>query len=185
MAIKTFTTGEVLTAADTNTYLANSGLVYIGTYSASGGTILADGAFSSTYTNYSVVATGIVTTAVTDIAFQFRYAGPTTQNSQYYFALTGGTYLGAASAIISGNNSGYLNTGPCFASSPKKAFNMTVLQSNEHIGYTIQTYDINGNFYQGTGYVNQSRSYTGFFMSCTTAATITAGTVRVYGYREA
>jgi hypothetical protein len=29
MAIKTFTTGEVLTASDTNTYLANSGLVYI------------------------------------------------------------------------------------------------------------------------------------------------------------
>ena len=29
MAIKTFTTGEVLTASDTNTYLANAGLVYI------------------------------------------------------------------------------------------------------------------------------------------------------------
>jgi hypothetical protein len=29
MAIKTFTTGEVLTASDTNTYLANSGLVYV------------------------------------------------------------------------------------------------------------------------------------------------------------
>jgi hypothetical protein len=28
MAIKTFTTGEVLTASDTNTYLANSGLVF-------------------------------------------------------------------------------------------------------------------------------------------------------------
>jgi hypothetical protein len=33
MAIKTFTTGEVLTAADTNTYLANSGLVYVKTHS--------------------------------------------------------------------------------------------------------------------------------------------------------
>jgi hypothetical protein len=30
MAIKTFTTGEVLTASDTNTYLANSGLVVMG-----------------------------------------------------------------------------------------------------------------------------------------------------------
>ena len=29
MAIKTFTSGAVLTAADTNTYLTNSGLVYI------------------------------------------------------------------------------------------------------------------------------------------------------------
>jgi len=29
MAIKTFTTGEVLTAADTNTYLTNSGFQYV------------------------------------------------------------------------------------------------------------------------------------------------------------
>ena len=29
MAIKTFTTGEVLTASDTNTYLNNGGLVFI------------------------------------------------------------------------------------------------------------------------------------------------------------
>jgi hypothetical protein len=29
MAIKTFTTGEVLTASDTNTYLANAGLVFV------------------------------------------------------------------------------------------------------------------------------------------------------------
>ena len=29
MAVKTFSTGEVLTASDTNTYLNNGGLVYI------------------------------------------------------------------------------------------------------------------------------------------------------------
>ena len=34
MAIKTFVTGTVLTAADTNEYLANSGLVFV-----KGGTI--------------------------------------------------------------------------------------------------------------------------------------------------
>ena len=56
MAIKTFTTGEVLTAADTNTYLANSGLVYISTTSFSGSNVAQfQSCFTSTYTNYRVL----------------------------------------------------------------------------------------------------------------------------------
>ena len=53
MAIKTFTTGEVLTASDTNTYLANSGLVYIATKTfTTTATLNCTGVFSSTYDNY-------------------------------------------------------------------------------------------------------------------------------------
>jgi hypothetical protein len=53
MAIKTFTTGEVLTAADTNTYLANSGLVYItGTTFSNVASVTLQNCFSSTYDNY-------------------------------------------------------------------------------------------------------------------------------------
>jgi hypothetical protein len=59
MAIKTFTAGSVLTASDTNTYLANSGLVYITTLSPStGSTIQFTNAFSSTYKNYRVIVSG-------------------------------------------------------------------------------------------------------------------------------
>jgi hypothetical protein len=59
MAIKTFTTGEVLTASDTNTYLANSGLVYVATVSPSAGsTIQFTNAFSNTYKNYRVIISG-------------------------------------------------------------------------------------------------------------------------------
>ena len=58
MAIKTFTTGEVLTAADTNTYLANSGLVFVAstTFSASSGVEMSN-CFTSTYDNYEVQIT--------------------------------------------------------------------------------------------------------------------------------
>jgi hypothetical protein len=58
MAIKTFTTGEVLTASDTNTYLANSGLTYItqGTVSANT-TLNFTSIFTSAYDNYRVVFT--------------------------------------------------------------------------------------------------------------------------------
>jgi hypothetical protein len=55
MAIKTFTTGEVLTASDTNTYLANSGLVYISTTTIATATTQFVGAFTDTYTNYRAV----------------------------------------------------------------------------------------------------------------------------------
>lgn len=70
MAIKTFTTGEVLTAADTNTYLANSGLVAMAPSSVSGTGVTLSGAtvtiaaastasiigcFTNDYTNYLMV----------------------------------------------------------------------------------------------------------------------------------
>ena len=63
MAIKTFTTGEVLTASDTNTYLANSGLVYITSTAVSGSTVSVSNCFNSTYDWYKVVlfVTGTVT----------------------------------------------------------------------------------------------------------------------------
>ena len=55
MAIKTFTTGEVLTASDTNTYLANAGLVYIAATTASAQTTIAiDNCFTTTYAHYFI-----------------------------------------------------------------------------------------------------------------------------------
>lgn len=55
MAIKTFTTGEVLTASDTNTYLANSGLVYIKEVALTGTAVNITSCFSATYDNYRIV----------------------------------------------------------------------------------------------------------------------------------
>ena len=55
MAVKTFTT-EVLTSADTNTYLANSGLVYVKSHTiTSGASVVVTDAFSSTYDNYLII----------------------------------------------------------------------------------------------------------------------------------
>ena len=61
MAVKTFTTGEVLTASDTNTYLNNGGLVYIsGTTVGTGvSSVTVSSAFSSTYDNYRVIINNV------------------------------------------------------------------------------------------------------------------------------
>ena len=77
MAVKTFTTGEVLTAADTNTYLANSGLVYVTTVTLSGTSVQANNLFSSTYDHYRIV---------------WSNSGGTTSSQQLYVRLsTGGS----------------------------------------------------------------------------------------------
>ena len=91
MAVKTFTTGEVLTAADTNTYLANSGLVYITGGTQSGSTALnVDGCFTSTFRNYRVVVDQIsLQTGGSAIRWQFRTSGSTITTANYNYGYTG------------------------------------------------------------------------------------------------
>jgi hypothetical protein len=59
MAIKTFTTGEVLTASDTNTYLANSGLVYIKEVTLTGTAVNITSCFSATYDAYRIIISNL------------------------------------------------------------------------------------------------------------------------------
>ena len=65
MAVKTFTTGEVLTASDTNTYLANSGLVYVTSTTVGSGvsSVTVSNCFTSTYDNYRIIWAGGTTSA--------------------------------------------------------------------------------------------------------------------------
>lgn len=83
MAIKTFTTGEVLTASDTNTYLANSGLVYVAQSTpTANATINIDSVFTSTYRNYYVVIRGTASTG-SAVYLRWRAAGATLTDNIY------------------------------------------------------------------------------------------------------
>jgi hypothetical protein len=86
MAIKTFTTGEVLTASDTNTYLANAGLVYVTstTFSAVS-SVQINSCFTSTYDSYKILYRGSGTLATpTNISCQL-VDGTTPAATNYYF----------------------------------------------------------------------------------------------------
>jgi hypothetical protein len=86
MAIKTFTTGEVLTAADTNTYLANSGLVYVAAASFSAVTeILLDSVFTSTFRNYRLIFDCQSSAGGGIFTWQMRAAGSTISTNTYNF----------------------------------------------------------------------------------------------------
>ena len=99
MAIKTFTTGEVLTAADTNTYLANSGLVYVtdSAFTAATSFSLPTGSFSSTYRNYKLIIQITAVTADADFTIRLRSSGVDNSSAVYAYAMPGYTYAGIAS----------------------------------------------------------------------------------------
>ena len=84
MAIKTFTSGEVLTASDTNTYLNNGGLVYITQgFAIDTPALDVNSVFSSTYDNYRVVLQTAGRQTLQYARFQFRTVSTlTTTNYQ-------------------------------------------------------------------------------------------------------
>lgn len=96
MAVKTFTTGEVLTASDTNTYLNNGGLVYISTTNfATVQTVDFQSAFSSTYVNYRALVR-ISASSAASVYLRFLVGSTVQTNniySLYYGAATGSTTM--------------------------------------------------------------------------------------------
>jgi hypothetical protein len=187
MAIKTFTTGEVLTAADTNTYLANSGLVYVTSAVVGSGvsTITFNNCFSSTYDAYKIVYSGGKTSANGNISLKLRKSG-TNSDTGYFGVLMYGSPSGSAiqhagndNAVgfswiggSEGNTTGYaqviLELNYPFATGYTAISNASVIYSG-----VVGTYN-------GMHKVNDS--YDGFQLY---NLTFTGGTVTVYGYRKA
>ena len=85
MATKTFTTGDVLTASDTNTYLNNGGLVYVtdAAFSSSTAVNMPTGTFTTTYKNYRVILQITAASGVTAITMRFRASGSDDGNNIY------------------------------------------------------------------------------------------------------
>ena len=122
MAIKTFTTGELLTSSDTNTYLANSGLVYVARANLATNITDLVGCFSNTYDNYRIILDSLNCNSSTDI---------------YWRMLTGSTP--EATAVYSWYTNGYLDTGTASTSNA----------AGQTLGYTGYTQTVSG-FVGGT-----------------------------------
>jgi hypothetical protein len=185
MAIKTFTTGEVLTSSDTNTYLANSGLVYISTTTLSGSTTTVANCFSSTFDNYLVVVNDLVTAANCTLLMQFA-TGSTDATTNY-----SRQRLYAQLAVVGGSGStGNTSLGVGFGTTSNANFlKIEVSQPN----LARKTFTIAHENYQDTsqpnidynhGLLNTTTQYTGFVLT-PSGTTFSSGTLRVYGYRQA
>jgi hypothetical protein len=186
MAVKTFTS-EILTSSDTNTYLANSGLVYVTSATATSGTTISiNNCFSATYDAYKIVATNLKTTGVASAQIRLRVSG-TDSIVSYYFNGSYGVYTSATINGWNASNTTQFDT-LIVADTSLSAGQMEV--SNPFIaGFTSFSGQGNDPRTAGGGgnrFINGihgvASSYDGF--TWLAGGTITSATLTVYGYRK-
>lgn len=184
MAIKTFTTGEVLTASDTNTYLANSGLVFIKQQTIGAGvtSVPVTSAFSTDYDNYRIIISKVAISAIGNSA-QMTINGST--GSTYSAS---GTYMTPTSATVNGYNQNQTSggfwlgiTGGTWSTS----FDVLSPFLGTATNCVGQSAGSSGGAYYNTfmGADSNAASSTGFTIVQATT-NWTGGTITVYGYRK-
>jgi len=188
MAIKSFTSGQILTAADTNAYLTNAGLVYVTTATPTAATTVGiNGCFTSTYTNYRVIVTPISATGATDIDIRLRVGGVAVAAANYYMTniFSGAGVITSTSengrTSFRGMNLGAAGNGP-YNSLAFDIFGPAAIQETR--------YQMQSGGWNGTNILN--RSAIGFHALATAydgiefigSSAITA-TITVFGYRKA
>ena len=194
MAIKTFNSGEVLTASDTNTYLANGGLQVVTPTSVSGGTLSAakttigttqstvtlNGVFSSTYDNYLIQIYGYSVSADGSVLWMTinGSTGTTYQSVGYYMAYGSTTLNGIGAAAtangfrLAENSSTGYGTVQVNLYRPGVAAATTFSSVSQNAGYANQ--------YQGK---DTNAAASANFTLSLSSGTISSGTIMVYGYR--
>ena len=185
MAVKTFVVGEVLTSDATNTYLANSGLVFVKSQTV--GTAVASvtllNCFNSTYDNYRVVVSNVACSTSGNIYMQLADSGGTPNASALYGQA--GFYQLAASAL----NGNWGTTGTFW-----EIFPVNSVSANHGI---FEIMNPNTTAYARTYMGGMSTAvhfvYNGIHQVATAfpsmkvyfpAGTMTGGTITVYGYRK-
>jgi hypothetical protein len=180
MTFPSFTTGEVLTAADMNA--VGLWLVKTQTIGSAVSSVTVSSCFSVTYNNYKITVDGA--DASNDGAdIRFSLAGIT--GTWYY----NGYYMIAASSTLSGINGA------------NQAYAVVGITGNNHWNISVDVfnpfaslgkfvtsgYGANGstNTYVGNLHgVNASTTSAASFTLTPSAGTLTGGTIRVYGYRN-
>ena len=188
MAIKTFTTGEVLTASDTNTYLANAGLVYVTSTSVGSGTTLTiANAFSSTYNDYRIVFSNLkCATGTIFITTQLRVGGSTSATA-YYDSRLEVSLAGAVSGAGTTNGAAWTPAIVADATNAAGAI-FDVFNPNQAVVTSFTSAGIDGRttgspMRMAGGFHNAATAYTDIVFTAST--NFSTGTVTVYGYRKA
>jgi len=180
MAVKTFTT-EVLTSADTNTYLANSGLVYVTSATIGTGvsSFVVASCFSATYDNYRIKITGMTGTAAADTTFQLT--GITTG-----VYITQGFYQLLANATINGYTT-TATTMPIGTMATTQNTQITIDISSPFSAVTkyADTNTASATLRANSGSQIASTVQSTGFTIAPASGTISGGTITVYGYRKA
>jgi hypothetical protein len=187
MAIKTFGS-EVLTSADTNTYLANAGLVYVAsaTITAGASSVVVSNCFNSTYDRYKIVIESKVNTAGGNQGLTLT---PNVTNSGNYTSVM----WQVAGAVSTVNTAGVAAQTYYFCGYGGNAQMVVEVDNfNPRVGTGAtgnlrwSSYD-NSNSTGGTGtlWSTTTGTNTGFTFASGGGYTLGAGRVTIYGYRIA
>lgn len=193
MAVKTWTS-ERVTSADINTYLTNSGLVYVtGASFSAAASVSVSNCFTSTYSNYRIVfdVDSANSLATRTIRLRWRTAGGDDNTAIYDYGSQG---IGIGSTTFDSINSGYGQTEIIIVNfyaytSQASGFIWDVISPQVSTKKTKHS----GTIYGGTASADVSGFASGFTQSNTThtgfsvypsTGTIT-GSYNVYGYRNA
>lgn len=173
--LELITTCTVTSAGGTSA-TASGGVVTIGTSNTS---VTVSSVFSTTYDNYKIILSG-GTTNTTDATLSLRLGSTATG---YYLAQSGVNYSGATASLASTNNDAYwLYVGRCITSGNNINIDVCAPFLTNLTFITGAVANLNtGRMF--AGYLNNTTSYTAFTVQVD-SATITGGTIRVYGYRN-
>ena len=179
MAVKTFGT-EVLTSADTNTYLANSGLVFVSstTVGSAVASVTVSNCFSATYDNYKIIFTGgTASVAGTNISFAFN-GSP----AGWFGNIIYSDFAGGAPASIGDSNT----TQVTYAGGARVGYSF--FSAEILTPFLAQPSGLSSDYVTTAAGRTTARhsaltSYTGFILA-PGSGTLTGGTITVYGYRK-
>jgi hypothetical protein len=185
MAIKTFTDLTTLPASDINTYLANSGLVFVAetTFSGAANPFI-NGCFSSDYQNYRVLIDANAS-ANASLLLRVRSGTNTPESGAVYDRYGFRVLAGAFASLVSANQVDMfingMNTG-----NDKISVSMDIFAPNQatHTRAIVQSLDPIGTLSCPAYRIETTTAYTGIECFASGGATLT-GTMRVYGYRQA
>jgi len=182
MAIKTFTTGEVLTASDTNTYLANSGLVYItqATIGSAVAIVNIANCFSSLFDNYRVTIRTNSATGTAAILMQYGTGTATTTNYKSFLTTPFVSWTSGAGATVTSTTGSIITFGhPTNLTGVSDVFGPNLAVNTTSFG----SYATDTNGGTTAGIQTDNTQFTSLHIAI--AGTITGGTVTVHGYRKA
>jgi hypothetical protein len=183
MAVKTFTSGEVLTASDTNTYLNNGGLVYIKstTIGNAVSTVSVTDVFSSTYTNYRIVVEINAQSADGYVRIQFN-----NQTGSYYYDLASEMTWTTASVTAVASAVGTVGRISRYSSALGRVYIAGDIMGPNATARTFYQGQATapGYFWTSGAQEASDTSHTGFTLT-PSSGTWTGGKIIVYGYRTA
>ena len=180
MAVKTFSS-EILTSSDTNTFLANAGLVYVtsATIGSAVSSVTISSAFNSTYDAYRIVIAGGASSADSNLALQL---GASTTGYYSVGALI--FYAGAAGFNVGESNAASFSQ-VSFALLAGGLAGVIDIVNPFLAKYTSFQSMITGGSVAGqrTGVHQVATSYSAFTLT-PSSGTLTGGTITVYGHRK-